>query len=112
MPELIWYQNKTMQSGIFSMRYRTEMTGAGIPMLALVLWMLMPTYDYYQENSVADYFYCSRVSEVFKQKTYKMFSDIILLSAEHTLLLADNIMLSLTITCYQLITPCYQLITP
>jgi hypothetical protein len=32
-----------------------------------------------------------------------MFSDIILLSAENTMLSADNIKLSLTITCYQYI---------
>jgi hypothetical protein len=74
-------------------------------------WLLR---HYYQENTVAStgyYFYC-RVSEVFKNKTYNMFSDIILLSAENAMLSADNIMLSLTKTCYQLITPCFQLITP
>jgi hypothetical protein len=33
-----------MQSGIFLLRYRTEMTGAGMPMPALVLLMPMPNY--------------------------------------------------------------------
>jgi hypothetical protein len=33
-----------MQSGIFLLRYRTEMTDAGMPMPALVLRMPMPTY--------------------------------------------------------------------
>jgi hypothetical protein len=34
-----------MQSVIFLLRYRTEMTDAGMPMPALVLRMPMPTYD-------------------------------------------------------------------
>jgi hypothetical protein len=33
-----------MQSGIFLMRYQTEMTDAGMPMLVLVLRMPMPSY--------------------------------------------------------------------
>jgi hypothetical protein len=33
-----------MQSGIFLQQYGTEMTDAGMPMSALVLRMLMPTY--------------------------------------------------------------------
>jgi hypothetical protein len=33
-----------MQSGIFLLRYRTEMTDAGMPMPALVLRMPMPNY--------------------------------------------------------------------
>jgi hypothetical protein len=44
MPELIRYQIKMMQSGIFLLRYRTEMTDAGMPMPALVLRMPMPSY--------------------------------------------------------------------
>jgi hypothetical protein len=44
MPEPIRYRNKTMQSGIFLLRYRTEMTDAGMPMPALVLRMPMPNY--------------------------------------------------------------------
>jgi hypothetical protein len=44
MPEPIRYQNKTMQSGIFLLRYRTEMTDGGILMPALVLRLPMPTY--------------------------------------------------------------------
>jgi hypothetical protein len=36
MPELFRYRNKEMQSGIFLVRYRTEMTDAGMPMPALV----------------------------------------------------------------------------
>jgi hypothetical protein len=44
MPEPIQYWNKIMQSGIFLLRYGTEMTDAGMLMLALVLWMPMPSY--------------------------------------------------------------------
>jgi hypothetical protein len=33
-----------MQSGIFLLRYRTEITDAGMPMPALVLRMPMPSY--------------------------------------------------------------------
>jgi hypothetical protein len=47
MPEPIRYRIKVMQSGIFLIRYRTEMTDAGMPMPALVSWMPMPTYDNY-----------------------------------------------------------------
>jgi hypothetical protein len=43
MLEPTQYQNKTMQSGIFLLRYRTEMTDARMPMLALVLRMPMRT---------------------------------------------------------------------
>jgi hypothetical protein len=43
MPETIRYRNKVAQSGTFFVRYRTEMTDAGMPMTALVLWMPMPT---------------------------------------------------------------------
>jgi hypothetical protein len=44
MLEPIRYQNKMMQSDIFLLRYRTEMTDAGMPMPALVLRMQMPNY--------------------------------------------------------------------
>jgi hypothetical protein len=44
MPELIRYRNKTMQSGIFLLRYRNEMTDAGMPMPVFVLRKPMPTY--------------------------------------------------------------------
>jgi hypothetical protein len=50
MPELIRYRNKTTQSGIFFVRYPTEMTDAGMPMPALVFWMPMPTYGSYDKN--------------------------------------------------------------
>jgi hypothetical protein len=43
MPELERYRNNVMQSDIFSIRYRTEMTDAGMPMPALVFWMPMPS---------------------------------------------------------------------
>jgi hypothetical protein len=46
MPEPDRYRNKTTQSGIFLVRYRTEMTDTGIPMPALVFWMPMPTYAF------------------------------------------------------------------
>jgi hypothetical protein len=36
-----------MQSGIFLLRYRTEMRDAGMPMPALVLRMLMPSYGFF-----------------------------------------------------------------
>jgi hypothetical protein len=36
MPELFRYRNKETQSGIFLVRYRSEMTDAGMPMAALV----------------------------------------------------------------------------
>jgi hypothetical protein len=48
MQELVRYRNKTTQSGIFLLRYRTEMTDTGIPMPALVFWMPMPTYGNYR----------------------------------------------------------------
>jgi hypothetical protein len=44
MPEPIRYRNKSVQSGVFLVRYRIEMTDAGIPMPAIVFWMPMPTY--------------------------------------------------------------------
>jgi hypothetical protein len=34
-----------MQSGIFIVRYRTVLVDAGMPMPALVFFMLMPSYD-------------------------------------------------------------------
>jgi hypothetical protein len=34
-----------IQSGIFLLRYQTEITDAGLPMLALVLRMQMTTYE-------------------------------------------------------------------
>jgi hypothetical protein len=37
-----------MQSGIFFLRYSTELTDAGMPMLGLVLRMPMPTNDFEQ----------------------------------------------------------------
>jgi hypothetical protein len=43
---MIRYQNKTMQSDIFLLRYWTEMSEARMPMPALVLRMLMPTYGF------------------------------------------------------------------
>jgi hypothetical protein len=52
MPELIRYRNKTMQSGIFLLRYRTEMKDAGMPMPALVLWMPMPSYGNILEHGL------------------------------------------------------------
>jgi hypothetical protein len=44
MPELVRYRNNVTQSGIFFIRYRTELMDAGMPMPALVFWMPMPTY--------------------------------------------------------------------
>jgi hypothetical protein len=44
MPEPIWYRNKMMHSGIFLLRYQTEMTDAGMLMPALVLQMPLPTF--------------------------------------------------------------------
>jgi hypothetical protein len=44
IPEAVRYRNKETQSGIFLVRYRTEMTDAGMPMPVLVFWMPMPTY--------------------------------------------------------------------
>jgi hypothetical protein len=41
-----------MQSGIFLLRYRTEMTDDGKPMPALVLRMPIPTYGYVQRNAM------------------------------------------------------------
>jgi hypothetical protein len=45
-----------MQSGIFLLRYRTEMTDAGMPMPALVLRMPMPSYAsaYNKKGASAD----------------------------------------------------------
>jgi hypothetical protein len=42
--------DQTRQSGIFSVRYRTEIIDAGMPMPALVFWMPMPSYA----NTVAE----------------------------------------------------------
>jgi hypothetical protein len=47
MPDLVRHRNKAMQSGILMVRYRTEMTDAGMSMPALVFWMPMPTYGFY-----------------------------------------------------------------
>jgi hypothetical protein len=44
MPELVWYQTKPSQSGIFLVRYWTELVDAGMPMLALVFLLPMPSY--------------------------------------------------------------------
>jgi hypothetical protein len=38
------YRTKPRQSGIFIVRYRTEIIDAGMPMPALVSWMPMPSY--------------------------------------------------------------------
>ncbi len=44
MPELVRYQTKPTQSGIFLVRYRTELVDAEMPMPALVFLMPMPSY--------------------------------------------------------------------
>jgi hypothetical protein len=44
MPEPIRYRNKMMQLAFFYCGTQTEMTDAGMPMLALVLQMPMPSY--------------------------------------------------------------------
>jgi hypothetical protein len=44
MPGMIWYRTKPRQSGIFLVQYRTEIIDAGMPMLALVSSMPMPSY--------------------------------------------------------------------
>jgi hypothetical protein len=46
MPEAVRYWITALQSGIFLVRYRTEMADAGMPMPALVFWMPMPTYGF------------------------------------------------------------------
>jgi hypothetical protein len=46
MPELVRYRNEMMQSGTGLVRYRTDLSDAGMPMPALVFWMPMPTYGY------------------------------------------------------------------
>ncbi len=43
----VWYRTKQRQSGIFLVRYRTEIIDAGMPMPALVFWMPMPSYAMY-----------------------------------------------------------------
>jgi hypothetical protein len=53
MPEPVLYRNKKTQSGIFMVRYRTEMTDAGMPMPALVFWMPMPNYA--RDKEYSDY---------------------------------------------------------
>jgi hypothetical protein len=57
MPEPILYPNKTMQSGIFLLQFRTEMTDAGMPMPALVLRVPMP--NYVQKVDSGGYASCS-----------------------------------------------------
>ncbi len=44
MPEIIRYRTKPRQSGIFLVRYRTEIIDTGMPMPALVSLMPMPSY--------------------------------------------------------------------
>jgi hypothetical protein len=44
MPGPVWNQTKPMKSGIFSVRYRTEILNDGMPMPALVCSMPMPSY--------------------------------------------------------------------
>ncbi len=44
MPELFRYRNKEAQSGTGMLRYHTEMIDAGIPMLAALALMPMPSY--------------------------------------------------------------------
>ncbi len=46
MPGQVWYRIKPRQSSIFLVRYRTELSDAGMPMPALVSWMPMPSYAY------------------------------------------------------------------
>ncbi len=46
MTELVRYRTKPMQSGIFLVRYRTELVDAGMPMPALVFLMPMPSYGF------------------------------------------------------------------
>jgi hypothetical protein len=44
IPGQVRYRIKPRQSGIFLVRYRTEIIDAGMPMPALVSWMPMPSY--------------------------------------------------------------------
>ncbi len=44
MPKPVRYRTKLTQSGIFLVRYRTKIRDAGMPMLALVSSMPMPSY--------------------------------------------------------------------
>jgi hypothetical protein len=44
MPGQVRYQTKPRQSGIFLVRYQTEIIDAGMPMPALISWMPMPSY--------------------------------------------------------------------
>jgi hypothetical protein len=44
MPEQVQYWTKLTQSGIILVRYRTKILDAGMPMLALVSSMPMPSY--------------------------------------------------------------------
>ncbi len=46
MPGQFRCRTKARQSGIFSVRYRTEIIDAGMPMPALVFWMPMPSYAF------------------------------------------------------------------
>ncbi len=43
MTELVRYQTKPTQSGIFLVRYQTELMDAGMPMPALAFLMPMPS---------------------------------------------------------------------
>ncbi len=45
MPGQVRYQTKPRQSGIFLVRYKTEIIDAGMPMLALLSCMPIPSYD-------------------------------------------------------------------
>ncbi len=51
MPEQVRYRTKVTQSGIFLVRYRTNIWDAGMPMPALVSSMPMPSYVHYVHNT-------------------------------------------------------------
>jgi hypothetical protein len=44
MPGMVQYRTKPRQSGIFLVRYQTEIIDAGMPMPSLVSSMPMPSY--------------------------------------------------------------------
>jgi hypothetical protein len=51
----IRYRTKPAQSGISLVRYRNEIIDAGMPMLALVSSMPMPSYGYNLDQNIDGY---------------------------------------------------------
>jgi hypothetical protein len=61
LPGLVQIRTKPTQSGIYLVKYQTEIMDAGMPMSALVFSMPMPSYAYQPVNAM-----CSVVAVLIK----------------------------------------------